>query len=102
MAAFASGPIFPNAIAVRQVSGPDETIVPWDSIIILILLAGLVVLIWRMLAQFRERMIDPLVDEVGDRFDAMDARADEARGRARGLWGRFVAWLNTWKGKPRR
>lgn len=94
--------IFPNAISLREVSGPDATIIPWMSIIILALLGALVVLIWRMLAQFRERMIDPLVDEVGDTIDEIDARADQARDRARGVWGRFTAWLGTWGGKPRR
>jgi hypothetical protein len=94
--------IFPNAIALRQVAGPDTRIIPWMSIIILVLLLALAVLIWRMLAQFRERMIDPFVDQVGDRIDDMDARADQARDRARGIWGRFVAWLATWRGKPRR
>jgi hypothetical protein len=72
------------------------------SIIILVLLAALVLLIWRMLAQFRERMIDPLVDQVGDTIDDMDSRADEARDRARGIWGRFTAWLGTWRSKPPR
>jgi hypothetical protein len=94
--------IFPNAIALRQVAGPDTRIIPWMSIIILVLLLALAVLIWRMLAQFRERMIDPFVDQVGDRIDDIDARADQARDRARGIWGRFVAWLATWRGKPRR
>lgn len=94
--------IFPNAISVRQVAGPDETIVPWETIVILVVLLLLAVLVWRMLAQFRERMIDPLVDEVGDTFDEIDARADQARARARGVWGRFTAWLGTWKSPPRR
>lgn len=94
--------IFPNAISLRQVEGPEVRIIPWMSIIILVVLAALVLLIWRMLAQFRERMIDPLVDQVGDTIDDIDARADQARDRARGVWGRFAAWLGTWRRKPPR
>ena len=94
--------IFPNAIALRQVEGPEVRIIPWVSIIILAGLALMTLLVWRMLAQFRERMIDPMVDSVGDTIDELDARADAARDRARGKWARFTAWLGTWRGKPRR
>ena len=94
--------IFPNAIGVREVADPDATIIPWVSIVILITLALLGLLGWRMLAQFRERMIDPMVDSVGDTIDELDARADAARDRARGRWSRFTAWIDTWRNKPRR
>lgn len=94
--------IFPNAVSVRPVDGPDATIVPWVNIVILGTLALLLVMAWRMLAQFRERMIDPALNRVEDTWNEMDARAGAARGRARGVWGRFRAWLDTWRGKPRR
>ena len=87
--------IFPNAIAVRQVEGPDTRIIPWVSIAILVTLGLLALLFWRMLAQFRERTIEPVLDRV-------DARAEIARSRAQGVRGRIRAWLDTWRGKPRR
>jgi hypothetical protein len=34
-------------------------------------------------------------------MDAVDAGTDRARARAAGLWGRFTAWLATWRGRPR-
>lgn len=85
--------IFPNAISIREVAGPDVRIIPWVSIIILILLAGAAFMLWRMWQQFRERTLDPAMDSVGDAFDNMDARADAARARARTRLGRFRAWL---------
>ncbi len=87
--------IYPNAVAIRAVAGPDVTIVPWINIVILSFLAFLVFLGWRMIAQFRERTVDPFLDEV-------DERADAVGERARGGWGRFRGWLGTWQGKPRR
>jgi len=39
---------------------------------------------------------------MGEAWDNVDAQADEAARKARGVWGRFMAWLGTWKGKPRR
>jgi hypothetical protein len=86
---------FPNAISISPVAGPDVTIIPWFNIIFFVVLAGIMILLWRMLAQFRERTIDPTLERMGDRFDRVDARAD-------GLWARFKAWLGTWTGKPRR
>jgi hypothetical protein len=87
--------IFPNAIGLKEVAGPDVRIIPWASITILIALALLVVLFVRMFMQFRERMIDPMVDRVGDSLGAVDDTAREAKGR-------FWAWIDTWKGKPRK
>lgn len=94
--------IYPNAVGIAPVAGPDVVLVPWVSIVILVLLAALVFLIWRMLAQFRERVLDPAADRVAQTIDAVDARADAARRDAAGVWGRFTAWLGTWRSKPRR
>lgn len=94
--------IFPNAIKVRQVESPDVTIIPWGSIIILTVLALLAFLFWRMWAQFHERTIEPAMIEVEEALDAVDARADAAKAHARGTWGRFTAWLGTWRAKPRK
>lgn len=94
--------VFPNALKITPVSGPDVTLVPWLNLVILALLAAGLVMAWLMIAQFRERVVDPAVDRAAQTLDAMDARADAARAQASGLWGRFRAWLGTWQGKPRR
>ncbi|WP_339692969.1 DUF1523 family protein [Celeribacter baekdonensis] len=76
--------LFPNAMGIKPVSGPDATIVPWVNIIILTFLAVVLLLIWRMLAQFRERTIDPLVEDVEDAWDAMDEKKDNAVDKVKG------------------
>lgn len=93
---------FPNAIAVKPVAGPDVTVIPWVNIIILTFLAVILFMIRRMWLQFRERMIDPVIEDVEEAWDNVDAQADQAAAKARGVWGRFKAWLGTWQGKPRR
>jgi Na+/melibiose symporter-like transporter len=75
------------------VEGPDVTLIPWMNIVILTVLAGLLFMLWRMWAQFRERMIDPAIEDMGVAIDNLDARADQARANARTRWGRFKAWL---------
>lgn len=86
--------IFPNAVELRPVDGPDVTFFPWVNVIILTTLAFLLFMLWRMLAQFRERMIDPAIDRANVALDEIDARADAARDRASGIWGRLRAWLS--------
>mgnify|MGYP000122597110 CR=1 FL=1 len=87
--------VFPNAIGVRAVEGPDVRIIPWFNIFFFTFL----LVAWRFLqaawGQFRERNLDPTLDTV-------DGHMDAATDRARGVWGRFTGWLGTWRSKPRR
>ena len=93
--------IFPNAVAVNPVAGPDVSITPWVNIIVLSLLAFGLFMLRRMWMQFRERAIDPAVASAGEAWDSVDATADAARDKAKGVFGRFTAWLGTWSGKGR-
>lgn len=67
---FAPMSIYPNAIRITEVAGPDVTYFPWLNIVMLVVLAALVYMIRRMWLQFWERMVDPAVaemQEAGDR-----------------------------------
>ena len=70
--------IYPNAVGIKSVAGPDVRIIPYVNIVILIALAFLLFMLRRMWLQFRERMVDPAVAEVG-----------EAGDRAKGWFGRL-------------
>lgn len=61
--------IYPNAISIDTVAGPDEHPRNWGATIILVVLLMLILLIWRMWAQFRERTIDPAVNAIDDAWD---------------------------------
>ena len=74
--------IYPNAVSVREVAGPDVTIIPYVPIVILILLAFLVYMLRRMWLQFVERLVDPAIAEV-----------EEAGDRTRGFFGRMFSKL---------
>lgn len=93
--------IFPNAVGIKPVSGPDVTIIPWVNIILLVVLVVILLTIRAIWRQFRERSIDPVLEDVSEAWDEVEDRADAAGDRARGAWGRFTGWLGTWKGKPR-
>ncbi len=81
--------IFPNATAVKPVAAPDAQLIPWTNIVILSVLLVIALLIWRAWRRFRERAIDPLIEDAEDAWDAVDANVDEARGRARRWWDRL-------------
>ncbi len=91
--------IFPNAVKITPVAGPDVTLIPWVNIVILAFLAFVILMIRKMWLQFRERMVDPALADVGETFDAAGARVEAAQKEARGFFGRIGAWLNTWRAK---
>lgn len=91
--------IFPNAVAIRGVDGPDVTVIPWFNIFFFVVLGFLVLLGRRMWLQFRERTIDPALADAGEAWDQVEARAGTARREARGFFGRIGAWFDTWRTK---
>ncbi|MGB2891860.1 MAG: DUF1523 family protein [Albidovulum sp.] len=91
----------PNAVNIKPVAGPDVTIIPWFNIAFFVALAILIFMLRRMWLQFRERALDPALEDVGEAWEGVEGRAGHAADEVRGFWGRFKAWLMTWKGKPR-
>jgi len=83
---------YPNAVAVRAATGPDDSIFPWVNIMILTVLAAIWLLLWRMWAQFRERTIDPMFASAEETFD----KAGDTAGAAR---SRVSRWFGTWRRK---
>ncbi|WP_370304532.1 DUF1523 family protein [Pseudooceanicola sp.] len=84
--------IYPNAIGIRPVEGPDVTVIPWFNIVFFFFLAiawGFLRAVWR---QFRERTIDPTMDDIEEQWDSVGHHLSERRGR-------FRRWLDTWRAK---
>lgn len=55
--------IYPNALRMKPVSGPDVAIIPWTAIIILFVLAMLIWAIWSRWRRFKKRRLDPKFEE---------------------------------------
>lgn len=98
--------VYPNAISMKPVSGPDVQPLNWPALLILGLLGAFLALIWRMWNQFRERTIDPAARRVSQAAARADAHADAAMDRVSTEFNEaregFTGWLNTWRGKPRK
>ncbi len=60
--------IYPNAVAIRPVAGPDAAYFPWLNIAILLFIAFVLFMAWRIWERFEDRVIDPIVDAVSVRW----------------------------------
>lgn len=92
--------IYPNAIGIREISGPDVRIIPWFNIFFFMFLVFAYFFIRAMWRQFRERSVDPLLEDAGEVWNKVDDHADAAGSKVRGGFGRIKAWLATWRKKP--
>lgn len=82
--------IFPNAVAIWRVEGPDVRIIPWFNILFLTVFAALAWAIWVRLRRFREQRIDPVLEDWSESFDAAGDAVQDTRSRLR-------RWLDSWR-----
>ncbi|MRU15931.1 DUF1523 family protein [Roseovarius sp. A21] len=61
--------IFPNAVGIKRVAGPDVTLIPWFNIIVLTILAAVAWGIWARWRRFRKNKIEPKIDEWTDGWE---------------------------------
>jgi len=61
--------IFPNAVGIKQVSGPDARLIPWFNIIVLTILAAFAWGIWARWRRFRRNKIEPKLGEWTDGWE---------------------------------
>lgn len=85
--------IFPNAVGVRPVSGPDvSTGLPWLNITILAVFFAVIFAIWRRWRKFRAARIDPVMDDIQQGLETAGDSITERQSR-------FRKWLGTWRSK---
>jgi len=85
--------IFPNAVSIREVAGPDVFIVPYFNIGLLVVIAALALYLRRKWQQFVARRVEPIIAEVQETWDGVENRAEGAATGAKGLWAKLRAKL---------
>jgi len=83
--------IYPNALSVRQVEGPDVRIIPWFNIVFLTIFFAIIYAIWVRWRRFRRARIDPMVEDLNESLEAASDSMAEKRGR-------FRRWIDSWRG----
>ena len=78
---------FPNAVAIRSVSGPEDKPLNWVSIVILVLIAALFWAIYVRWRRFRRNRLDPMIEDVEDSFYAAGDAIAEKKSRLRRWFG---------------
>lgn len=66
--------IYPNAISITPVAGPDVRLVPWLNIFILLVMAVALFMIWRIWERFEDRVIAPITDGAAVRWAKLKDR----------------------------
>lgn len=80
--------IYPNAVSVWPVDGPDAPKgLPWLNIAILSPLAALAWALWVRWRRFRAARIDPMLDVIEDHVLDAGAAMSERRSRLKRWWG---------------
>ncbi|WP_372571999.1 DUF1523 family protein [Ruegeria jejuensis] len=75
--------IFPNAVKIKAVDGPDYKVVNWFNIIFLTVFFALLWALYVRWRRFRQRRIDPMLENVEDSLYATGDAIAEKQGRLR-------------------
>jgi len=74
--------IYPNALRLTPVDGPDGPFIPWFNIFFFIIFGLFALRLIRLWQRFRRRRIDPLLDDIEE---TVTTRGDRIRGWFKGL-----------------
>lgn len=64
--------IYPNALSMRAVEGPDVSLFPWFNVVFFVVLASLLFWLRRIWIRFRRRVVDPLIWGVSEKQERLD------------------------------
>lgn len=90
--------IFPNAVAVKPVAGPDVTFFPWLNIVILTVCGLFILGFYRLIQRFKRRKIDPLIEKAEETWDDVEAKAGDVGDSASAAGGKARGFFKRWFG----
>ena len=61
--------LYPNAVSMKVVDGPDKKLIPIFNIVLLSLLALLILFTWLKIRGWKKKNVDPITDKIGDELD---------------------------------
>lgn len=76
--------IFPNATSMKPVDGPDVSFIPWFNIVFFVIFGLILLGIFRLLQKFKRNRIDPVMEDVGETWDSVEAGGSRIGNAIRG------------------
>ena len=72
--------LYPNAVSMKVVDGPETRLIPVFNIVLLSILGGILLFIWLSIRRWKKKNVDPITDKIGDELDDIgDAVSDHAK-----------------------
>lgn len=81
--------MYPNAVRLREVEGPDALVVPWFNIIFLSLLAIVWAYVWLAWRRFKKKRLEPIADKIDDLVDDTQESVNQKAKGVRRLFARY-------------
>jgi len=78
--------IYPNATSMDPVDSPDKKFFPWFNVIFGIFMALICLGIFRLLQRFKRNRIDPVLEDVGETWDNVEAGGTRIGNSVRGMF----------------
>lgn len=75
--------LFPNMTSMEVVDGPNAKLIPWFNIILFVLLGLFGLGLFRLWQRFKQRRIDPVLEDIEDAWDDASTSASSGMGRIR-------------------
>ena len=71
--------VYPNAVSIRPVAGPEVLVIPWVTIVVLAVFAVLFAALYVRWRRFREARLDPRLEQYGAAWEERRRRRAERR-----------------------
>ncbi len=98
--------IFPNAVSIKQVSGPDAFLFPWFNTVFFLILGAILYGFYRVMATIKERQVDPVLESLEETADNVSRYAEEthsaAQEKAQNVEKGLKGWFKRWFGETKK
>ena len=74
--------LYPNAITIKEVDGPNARVIPLFNIVFLTILFAIFLWLWLRWRRFRKKRIDPVAEKIDAKVDAAAEKIDAAKDAA--------------------
>ena len=94
--------IWPNAVKIKKVDGPNVVLIPWFNIVFLLIVFFIFFFIWRAIRRWKKKNVDPVTDKIDAELDevgeAIGKHAQAAKKEIEETHSAFRKFMRRWFG----